>query len=293
MGNAQPPTRRKQLQCEDAGGSGEKLVQVQLAATEVLRIAGIPAYHTSVIVGEREYYFDAGGIAAAPPLWSHGGGPQSPATPGRPRRRGFECQAECFSMPEIRTEVLAVGSTTRTGPAMARALAPFFLAGSYDVVHKNCNAFTDSALYFLKRRRLDGGYTRLERMLLAVEPLSVGIINGLLRATSEEVDVAADSIGGGPAGAARGTTAAGLSAMQYVANPLAQGFSVDHVIALWESGDGDALEDDICDGNPFMCGPLKRSGRTCCGDRLKRVQATTFNAPAPRHTVEAARLVEL
>ena len=38
---------------------------------EIIRVAGMSGYHTSVIVDNMEYFFDAIGILQAPPLFSH------------------------------------------------------------------------------------------------------------------------------------------------------------------------------------------------------------------------------
>eukprot|EP00930_Biecheleria_cincta_P054743 TRINITY_DN4112_c0_g1_i15.p1 TRINITY_DN4112_c0_g1~~TRINITY_DN4112_c0_g1_i15.p1 ORF type:complete len:205 (-),score=33.44 TRINITY_DN4112_c0_g1_i15:167-781(-) len=139
--------------------------KVLVAATEIVKLAGISAYHTSVILGSREYYFGA--------------------------------------------EILPAGISMCKGGAMMEALQPFFVQGSYDVLHKNCNSFTDAALVFLTRRRLDACFTRLERLLRAAEPISTGVIDKLVRAFG---------------------TNAGCPGGGYQVNPLAQGFSVDDLV---------------------------------------------------------------
>jgi len=170
--------------------------KVQVAATEIVKLAGIAAYHTSLILGSREYYFGHEGLCTAPALWSHQRPPeQEAATP---------------------TKVMPIGASPYGGMALLQALRPFFLKGSYDVLHKNCNSFTDAALFFLTGQRLDGRYNRLERLLLAAEPLSTSVIDRLMRAFSSD----SGSPGNG-----------------YQVNPLAQGFSVDAIIELWTADD--------------------------------------------------------
>ncbi|CAJ1364411.1 unnamed protein product, partial [Effrenium voratum] len=45
--------------------------EVRLAATEIIRVAGMSGYHTSILLDGREYFFDAIGILEAAPLFSH------------------------------------------------------------------------------------------------------------------------------------------------------------------------------------------------------------------------------
>jgi len=177
--------------------------EVQLATTEIARFVGVPAYHTSVIVGGREFYFDSQGIESGPALVSH--------LAGRPQG--------------LKMEVRKVGSTARSGAALLQALAPFFAKGSYDVLHKNCNAFSDVALWFLLGTRLEGQYSRAERILLAAEPLSTHLLNQVLRAAEEIATERGDA------------AAAGVCQGGYAFNPLAEGFSAERVFAaLHQSG---------------------------------------------------------
>eukprot|EP00930_Biecheleria_cincta_P054745 TRINITY_DN4112_c0_g1_i3.p1 TRINITY_DN4112_c0_g1~~TRINITY_DN4112_c0_g1_i3.p1 ORF type:complete len:228 (-),score=40.41 TRINITY_DN4112_c0_g1_i3:167-850(-) len=162
--------------------------KVLVAATEIVKLAGISAYHTSVILGSREYYFGAEGVVSAAALWSHR------------KAKGAGSNA---------TKILPAGISMCKGGAMMEALQPFFVQGSYDVLHKNCNSFTDAALVFLTRRRLDACFTRLERLLRAAEPISTGVIDKLVRAFG---------------------TNAGCPGGGYQVNPLAQGFSVDDLV---------------------------------------------------------------
>jgi hypothetical protein len=217
------------LTATEVGGSVALGTKVQVAATEILRVAGVVAYHTSVVLGGREYYFDSQGIMSGPSLWSH--------LAGKARRRS-----------ELRTEVHAMGVTRHGGADLVRALRPFFQSGSYDVLHKNCNAFTDAAAYFLTGCRADGRFSRLERMLVAAEPLSTGVLNKLLRAAAAE----------------------GCSdAQAYTPNPLAQGFSVEDVIGLWDTLDDEGIAfDDEAGGAAWTCGhdvACGRIKRACCG----------------------------
>lgn len=173
---------------------------VQVAATEILQVARMPAYHTSIILGGREYFFDADGIASAPALWSH--------------LAGFEHIAEH----ELSTEVFTVGYSAIGGSALVLGLESFFLSGTYDVLLKNCNAFTDAAVYFLTRKRLSAKFSRLERLLAGTRPVSTKLLSALLSATQDDPD------------------ALGIP-QEYDPNPLAENFTVEDVVARCDALD--------------------------------------------------------
>mmetsp|Transcript_56593 Transcript_56593/g.127708 ORF Transcript_56593/g.127708 Transcript_56593/m.127708 type:complete len:118 (+) Transcript_56593:221-574(+) len=56
------------------------------------------------------------------------------------------------------------GITSVSGEAMVKVLRPFFREGSYDLLRKNCNCFSDCALFYLLGRRLEGKYKVLEQL---------------------------------------------------------------------------------------------------------------------------------
>ncbi|CAK0850187.1 unnamed protein product, partial [Prorocentrum cordatum] len=88
--------------------------------------------------------------------------------------------------------------------------------GTYDVLRKNCNSFTDAALFLLTGERLPAHYSRGERILLATEPISMRIVPHLMAARS--------LLMGNNANAAEAVS-------MYDCNPSAVGFSVDRVIS--------------------------------------------------------------
>merc|ERR1719510_412125 len=47
---------------------------------------------------------------------------------------------------------------------MIAVLRPHFLPGTYDLLRKNCNSFSDCALFVLLGRRLDEKYRSLEKI---------------------------------------------------------------------------------------------------------------------------------
>lgn len=245
--------------------------EVQVAVTEIFCILGVPAYHSSVIMDGREYYFDAEGITSAPPFWSHGG-PRNldecaEASPSSGQCFAM-CKTQCLAAPpNLRTQVVKMGKTCEASSDLVRALSPFFEPGSYDVMHKNCNAFSDVALSFLTRRRLDPQYTRMERMLLAAEPLSTGVLNQLFRAVRDDSLV--------PSGDDRKTSCEECGGCndddltEYVGNPAAQGFSSDAVIGLLLNGDALLEEtrpdDGTCPYSVAAYGSAWACGSSACG----------------------------
>ncbi|CAE7706258.1 unnamed protein product [Symbiodinium sp. CCMP2592] len=122
-------------------------LEVELAAS-ARGLAGFAGYHTSVLIDGEEYYFSPTGIRYVKKLMSH------------PRRS----QA-------TRTHI---GFSKATGQQMLDFLNEHFLAGSYDFLRKNCNSFTDAALYFLCEARLDFKYRAMETIGWMAESSSTG-----------------------------------------------------------------------------------------------------------------------
>jgi hypothetical protein len=63
--------------------------------------------------------------------------------------------------PPVITEL---GYTTMPRRKLVEALKPHFGPGSYDLLRKNCNSFSDCALYFLLGQRLDEKYRSMEKV---------------------------------------------------------------------------------------------------------------------------------
>lgn len=160
-------------------------IDVYLAFTEIFRVAGVGAFHTSINFGGAEYSFNRKGIECRHPFASH-----------------------TFARKGCRMEILKLGSTTVTGEELLYSLDPYFEAETYDILYKNCNAFTDAALYFLFRERLDPQYSRIERLIKAGGPFTTRVINGV-------------------------SAAAGTG--HYVANPRATGFCLEDAILACDS----------------------------------------------------------
>lgn len=114
--------------------------KVELVATKLgPGFPGFQAYHTSVKVDDLEYSFSGDGIVVGKGLASHMRLPDKP-------------------------QVAYMGLTSLSGDAMKKHLTGFFKRGSYDLLRKNCNSFSDCALYFLLDMRLDPTYKGLEQL---------------------------------------------------------------------------------------------------------------------------------
>lgn len=124
---------------EDSWDCRRPTNRVQLAVSELFSVPGFAtAYHTSVLVNDEEFFFSDSGIFSDRALTSHQGNPSEP--------------------------LADLGLSGRTGYQLLCALRPHFLEGSYDLVRKNCNSFSDCAIHYLLGRRLDRKYTLLERL---------------------------------------------------------------------------------------------------------------------------------
>merc|ERR1712032_374276 len=60
-----------------------------------------------------------------------------------------------------------MGSTS--GKQMLKALKPHFKVDTYDLLRKNCNSFSDCALFYLLDVRLEPKYRDLEKLGAAAE----------------------------------------------------------------------------------------------------------------------------
>ncbi|CAJ1421861.1 unnamed protein product [Effrenium voratum] len=120
--------------CEEEGGTNH----VELAASLLFTIPGLAsAYHTSVVVNGEEFFFSDSGIFSNSSLTSHQGQP---------------------------SEKVTVGYSKWTGQQLVKALQEHFRPGTYDLIRKNCNSFSDCALHFLLGKRLPSKYSAMEVM---------------------------------------------------------------------------------------------------------------------------------
>jgi len=151
--------------------------EVELAVSPLVGLKGVAGYHTSVLVGGEEYCFSPTGINCSPMLLSH-----------------------CGSKDMQRFHI---GISTHAGNVMSDFLEKHFMPGTYDLLTKNCNAFSDCALFFLCEQRLWPGFRLIERLGAFADDY-VGLLQFM-------------SNGG------------------YSPNPMATGFDVDHIVNEIES----------------------------------------------------------
>jgi len=112
-------------------------------------------------------------------------------------------------------ELVDLGHSSKTGEDLF-GLLPFFLPGTYDIILKNCNAFTDCAIHYLLGLRLCEECTLLEH------------------AISRNVDMFEK-----------------LTLGYYTRNPKASRFSHEDVIAFFASlPRDDDVEEEILDWPP-------------------------------------------
>mmetsp|Transcript_37097 Transcript_37097/g.57516 ORF Transcript_37097/g.57516 Transcript_37097/m.57516 type:complete len:233 (+) Transcript_37097:64-762(+) len=185
-------------------GEAEGSHRVKLAATCFMSVAGVKCYHTSIILNNHEYWFDSLGIELGPAMWSH--------LVGKAKRKT-----------ELETEVIDFGFTSISGIAMYEALSPYFPRDHYDLLYKNCNHFTDCALYYLTGNRSEARFNRAESIMTSTDPISVTFMNKLARTLIER------------------KTGEPCETDVYVRNPNTEDFSVEEVL---EALDAEEREDD-------------------------------------------------
>jgi hypothetical protein len=164
---------------------------VQLAVTVLFHIPSasklrsaypLDAFHSSIILGGVEHVFDGAGVHSLRPLQSHRHISQQP-------------------------KVLNIGHTVAQPSHMLAALRPHFEPGSYDQLRKNCNSFTDCALFYLLGKRLDPHFRRVEKLAEAGQK-TVHLMDALRV----------------------------LGVRNYQENPRAKGFDVDDIVSTLAGG---------------------------------------------------------
>lgn len=123
--------------------------KVELAVT-CRGMGGAAGYHTSVLVNGHEFYFNYLGIVCGKRVESH----------------GKDCQ------------IIQMGRSCHSGADMRKFLSCFFEAGTYDILRKNCNSFSDAAIYFLLGRRLSWGF-RVAEQVGRVADDGLGLVQAL------------------------------------------------------------------------------------------------------------------
>eukprot|EP00913_Durusdinium_trenchii_P024844 g23319.t1 len=154
--------------------------------------------------------------------------PEPKVAPNPPHNRAFEyffcstgirCSSNVLSHPAYDEAVrIKVGTSKATGQELLNFMSEHFTPGSYDFLRKNCNSFTDCALYFLCQKRLDLRYRAMEKLGWMAESQT-----GLLHSISEG---------------------------EYTANPAAEGFNVEEILEeiaeLWDCEEESEPEAPSC-----------------------------------------------
>ncbi|CAJ1368818.1 unnamed protein product [Effrenium voratum] len=182
---------QRRLQCvRDDARHGSEVFALQRIPCGVgghwaRRFAGLGGFHTSILICGEDYYFCPMGIRFSPKLVSH----------PRPHEA-------------LR---LRVGVSQATGTELLNFLADHFQSGSYDFLRKNCNSFTDCALYYLCGKRLDFRYRAMEKLGWIAESQT-----GFLGTISEG---------------------------EYTANPAAEDFDLEELLEQIEDARGESEEE--------------------------------------------------
>jgi len=146
--------------------------EIELAVSPLAGLKGVAGYHSSIIIQGEEYFFSPMGIIHSPSIQSHKKNPHM--------------------------QRLFIGLSRFGGSDLVELFDQHFPPGHYDLLRKNCNSFSDCALYFLCEQRLDPMFRAVERFGKFADD-SAGIIQ---------------SISGG----------------EYAPNPQAVGFDLEAVI---------------------------------------------------------------
>jgi hypothetical protein len=119
---------------------------VKLVISEIgIKVPGVgTGFHTSVMMDDCEFAFSIDGICPGRGIPSHQQAPEPPA-------------------------FFDYGYTDKTPAEMLRTLAPHFLPGTYDLLRKNCNSFSDCCLYYLVGERMDPSNRKLEKRAVKID----------------------------------------------------------------------------------------------------------------------------
>lgn len=119
--------------------------EVKLIASKMgpAAMGGFQAFHTSVDIDGTEYFFDAAGVMSSSNRLSHQPDPSNPQS-------------------RFDTTEHLIGYTNKSGTQLKDNLRSHFQAGTYDLIRKNCNSFSDCALFYLCKIRLAPGFRSLE-----------------------------------------------------------------------------------------------------------------------------------
>lgn len=112
---------------------------VKLVAEPILNLGLVKAWHTSLRIGDTEFVFDVPGIV----------------------RSNIH---NAFHSNKQEMEVIDMGATDISPTHFQATLDQYFKPDTYDMLHKNCNSFTDVALAKLVGKRLGSQYRFMEKL---------------------------------------------------------------------------------------------------------------------------------
>lgn len=112
--------------------------EVELVFSPIADMRGVAGYHTSVLLAGMEYFYGAMGIVCSQKIASH--------------KKKAKMQRVC------------IGMSTYSGSQLLSVLNHYFPSGHYDLLRKNCNAFSDCALYFLCGQRLSWSFRSMDHI---------------------------------------------------------------------------------------------------------------------------------
>jgi len=117
--------------------------KVQLAVSPI----GPGAYHSSILVNGQELSFSDAGISSADGPMSH-----------------TQMQQQAQGRKQAEPKIIDYGMSFYTGSQVRSNLERHFAQGTYDLLRKNCNSFSDCALFYLTHKRMDRQYRSMERL---------------------------------------------------------------------------------------------------------------------------------
>jgi len=119
--------------------------EVKLIASKMgpAAMGGFQAFHTSVEIDGTEYFFDGAGVMSSSNRLSHQPDASNPQS-------------------RFDTTEHVIGYSNKSGSQLKDNLRSHFQSGTYDLIRKNCNSFSDCALFYLCKIRLAPGFRSLE-----------------------------------------------------------------------------------------------------------------------------------
>ena len=153
------------------------------------------------------------------------------------------------------------GLTPYTGAELVKALGHHFKEGSYDLLRKNCNSFSDCALWFLLERRLDVSYRGLEQVG-AVADSNAGLVQY-------------------------------LSGSRYMPNPAADSFDLERTVCMVDTEKRLTLWCGVACGGKRMKDYARTTNALRSQDFLSRVFTHVGKCPCSVHNPHQEPLISI